>query len=1061
MHLKLKDWTASTIWQELQRRGPEAEPYQLLLQVLLPDTQSVLQQAGTAPADFTLHDAQHAYRVAEIMAVLAGDLLTVVSPVDLAFMLMAAYGHDIGMTAPGERVQKIFQVLRTGNAGILDEAEWSNLRQWLDDAGVAELPLTSEGSDDEHLRTAGLLTAHYARSRHNDWSAEYLKEHWNDAAYAPFDGWLEEVIALCRSHHEGYAELRSQAFAPRLVDGGRVLHRRWCACILRMADVLDFDPERTPDIIFRHRDVSTSSEIFWAKDHAIHFDFTPTRVTLQATPRSAAIHKAVAETVEMVDAEMALCSLLADEVKFSHGPTQKPLPHEWTLEAQSHSTIVPLDHAYEYIEGAFRPDTGRILELLGGLALYRSSDAAIRELLQNAFDATRMEVALHQLEDGALSDDDRVMLERVHPVLLDVRSRDDGGVDLVCVDRGVGMSRETLRSRFLATGRGAGHRERDLARRSRAAGIRFERTARFGVGVLSYFLLADEMVVRSRPQAHPGEGAEGGWAFRIGGLDDFGELTGAPEAAPGTEVTLRLRSTIAAVGAEAFAAELVTLVQSLMTYAPCALNVALNGRNLLSLDPGWMPARLAEEGAQIIGESIQGSSPIVSSSASSALRAEVAQSAELLTVAERDIIDSLCFAWTEGEIPGGLGRYRAAIGYFERPDGRSLAFDGFPRRYGLGLFALRGETLHSWLGMAVPNPSTTDNAWGGYNLVRHRLDAPVRPFVWYDWTDERAVELSVSRLDLRLNQRALKAFRLAEQEVDEFVADLVASWRDTRYDVLNHVLIGRQAPAEAELWWPTQRNNGIEHLRFPLTTTSHSDVPLLWRGQLLDPVGGTGIGGGGWSSAVKWPEVLTPTHLGVRSDGLGAGRAPYLVYAHDTRAQGARPARVTVEFPPAWAAVVSCSVSPSGDEPYVCNVNHPVFRILAEQPEEEDDGFRWYRAAPDAGTLAGDPGESASWLAWLWQRDGDEWRAAVERNGPAVAAAVRAVETWAGGGSLLPVWAISSGMSEPPSFCRCFEADGNVHTQLLTDLPDPDQDFIVRVAPPGAAAGPDNVETPA
>ncbi len=584
----LKRWQESTIWQELERRGDPAEPVRLLLHDVLPPTQQILQQGGTPAEDFTLHDAQHSFRVAEIMATLAGDLLSKVSAIDLTFLLLSAYGHDTGMTPPGGRVRAIHDLLLTGEPGSLGDDEVIDVQRFLDDHGALTLPLDVALAASERLTLARLMTAHYVRSRHNDWSAEHIAQHWSGTRHAPFDGWVEEIIRICRSHHEGYDELRSGDFDPRLVGtDGDVLHRRWCACILRIADVLDFDPERTPDLIFRHRDVTQGSEIFWAKDQAISFKVTPERVVIYASPRTAQIHKAVVETIEWADREMAMCGRLADSVPFEFAATIGSLPHKWRLESYCHTIVVPLNDAYEFIDGAFRPDTQRILDLLGGLALYQSSWAAIRELLQNAFDAVRVEVALKQLEGNLLTEQDREALCATHRVTLEVVDGEDDGLLLVCTDQGVGMHREALRKRFLIAGTGSGHRERELERRCAAAGIPFERTARFGIGVLSYFLMADRLVVVSRPQPHPGERGEDGWSFAIAGTDDFGELTPAPDAAPGTQVTLRLRSGIGGANAGDLAMTLVDVLEDLLVYLPCSFALRRGEETLLDLTPGW------------------------------------------------------------------------------------------------------------------------------------------------------------------------------------------------------------------------------------------------------------------------------------------------------------------------------------------------------------------------------------------------------------------------------------------------------------------------------------------
>jgi hypothetical protein len=44
-----------------------------------------------------------------------------------------------------------------------------------------------------------------------------------------------------------------------------IVHLRYLAVVLRVADILD--PERTPDVILRHRGVAPRSLDYWWKDH--------------------------------------------------------------------------------------------------------------------------------------------------------------------------------------------------------------------------------------------------------------------------------------------------------------------------------------------------------------------------------------------------------------------------------------------------------------------------------------------------------------------------------------------------------------------------------------------------------------------------------------------------------------------------------------------------------------------------------------------------------------------------------------------------------------------------
>ena len=160
--------------------------------------------------------------------------------------------------------------------------------------------------------------------------------------------------------------------------------------------------------------------------------------------------------------ELQLARQLDDETDFHNMNGKRDLPHRWTLDTRVKSVIVPRDNSYEYVDGTFRPDANRLLELVGGVELYGSDLAAVRELLQNAFDAVREQIALQRLaEDEPASEETRARIAAVHKVALTLE-RIDGGLRLTCRDSGIGMSREIISNRFLVGGTTAGHETRAL-----------------------------------------------------------------------------------------------------------------------------------------------------------------------------------------------------------------------------------------------------------------------------------------------------------------------------------------------------------------------------------------------------------------------------------------------------------------------------------------------------------------------------------------------------------------------------------------------------------------------
>ncbi|MFB6946275.1 caspase family protein [Streptomyces sp. NPDC056237] len=191
----------------------------------------------------------------------------------------------------------------------------------------------------------------------------------------------------------------------------------------------------------------------------------------------------------------------------------------------------------------FRADEERVLDLLMGRNLYKDPELAIRELYQNALDACRH----RELRTEYL----RRRGGRVPPgwegTITFTQGVDEcGRAFLTCHDTGIGMGVTEIRDAFAEAGARFVQtpeyvREMALWQRH-AEDLKLYPNSRFGIGVLSYFMLADEITVESRRFGIDGRLGQGlkvsiagpGTLFRIDPLTE-GRL-----AEGGTRVTLFL-----------------------------------------------------------------------------------------------------------------------------------------------------------------------------------------------------------------------------------------------------------------------------------------------------------------------------------------------------------------------------------------------------------------------------------------------------------------------------------------------------------------------------------------
>lgn len=583
--MPINNWMTTKLWRLLEDRAGSAENVRHYARAWLVDVELLLAKAATVSLDFTLHDDDHSFRVAERMhELISEETLTRLSDYELALLLMSAYLHDIGMNPRRDVVRQVRDYLLSGDIGSLNLAEGKLIQRWLDEnyPGV-QAPVLPNVSETQRLSRAEFLTAFYCRYRHNDWSGDFIKQKSATLSNPPYPLWSQDLIALCKSHHYGLSTLLDEQFNLRIVGAeNKLVNLRYLAAILRVSDILDFDPERTPEVIFLQRAIAPQSKIYWHKDHDIVLGLSghPNKVLVTARTSDAWTHRAVVQTADDIDHELQTCAQINDQKGFLRGVKLDDTDYyEWNWPRTVTRDISPRPNTFVYIDGAFRPDAQRVITLLAGTQLYGSPLVALRELLQNSFDAVKEQIAISLLQETReITDDIQRAYSQTHRVTLSF-DEVDGEVWLVCSDTGVGMTRRTIEQYLLVSGSRPRPEILELERQSKNRGISLLRSGQFGIGVLSYFMLADKMVIETRSSSDAYREQEAhGWRFETEGIDAFGELRPLDRVHRGTTIKLRIRS-----DQKELLPEAMSYVASQVTKIPCSLD--LTGHSVLP--EGW------------------------------------------------------------------------------------------------------------------------------------------------------------------------------------------------------------------------------------------------------------------------------------------------------------------------------------------------------------------------------------------------------------------------------------------------------------------------------------------
>jgi hypothetical protein len=164
--------------------------------------------------------------------------------------------------------------------------------------------------------------------------------------------------------------------------------------------------------------------------------------------------------------------------------------------------------AYRTPHLRFRLAQDQVLELLMGEQLYGDPALAIRELYQNALDACRYAQArLTYLKRAGLSN---VLDEWTGRICFRQGIDGEGRPYIECEDNGIGMGVRELTDTFTQAGRRFVDTPEFIEEQAEwlAHDVRLYANSQFGIGVLSYFMLADDFEVETRRMDRRGQPGE-------------------------------------------------------------------------------------------------------------------------------------------------------------------------------------------------------------------------------------------------------------------------------------------------------------------------------------------------------------------------------------------------------------------------------------------------------------------------------------------------------------------------------------------------------------------------
>lgn len=466
---------------------------------------------------FTLHDHKHALKVAHLMwHIIAPERRELLTPPEIGMLVSSAYLHDLGMfLSDAEREKRLSP----------DSDLWQSLDISIDVKMRIEALEQDASKETEPIKKQRLLRDVYQaqeallcidnRERHatpgryhgilNELRELHKKDPTNivdiDAAMAfGGDTYIDKLVDICVSHNEGAdALVRRDAHNPERPRfprdypvGASTADLQLVAAALRVADILDFDRERTPPVLFHYFipgalcAEENRSTLEWSKHLTIsNWHIDPDAIVFRGRCRSHIVHHGV----------VTFCSAISTELSATLSICNMGVAGGAVIAVPSEARADIHAEGYTYVPYRFEIDTERIYQLLMGRSLYSNPLACVRELLQNAVDACQLRDSLTKLTDPGMTPSKH---ERI------VITYQDAGEGLAYPtlevrDTGTGMDDWAITHWLLKVGHSfyASAEFNKMRSQLRQNGLDFAPTSEFGIGFLSTFLLADKVEVET------------------------------------------------------------------------------------------------------------------------------------------------------------------------------------------------------------------------------------------------------------------------------------------------------------------------------------------------------------------------------------------------------------------------------------------------------------------------------------------------------------------------------------------------------------------------------------
>ena len=465
-----------------------------------------LQSISNLFPHYSLHDESHSITIINnIIRIIGLENLEKLTAIDIWLLLESSYCHDVGMIVSGDEVLEtiktsefieFFKSIKSDNTNGL--WEFASLFEIKED----KIHYSSSALDIRMHDGIKFILAEYFRRVHAERSKTILNNPLEALSLTTPRGVIPQRLFkvlgdICSSHTKNFNNVMQLPFSEVGIDVEDA-HPRFIASMLRLGDLLDLDNNRFSEVMLRTlTKIPIDSLIHKTKHLSINaFRLDKEMIEVVANCNDYETANVTQHWFNYLNSEIQNQMLCWNDIV----PTK-----EFGILPTIGKLNVNLEN-YEYLDGKSKPkftvEPDKALELLRGAGIYKDAHQSIREILQNAVDATLIRFWIENKSNINIDNPkaaENIEFYNKYPIKIEIIGHnvidDIKKWEIKITDNGVGLTKNDLK--YLSqTGSSVKNKKKNKTIEDMP--IWLKPSGFFGIGFQSVFLLTERVTIKSK-----------------------------------------------------------------------------------------------------------------------------------------------------------------------------------------------------------------------------------------------------------------------------------------------------------------------------------------------------------------------------------------------------------------------------------------------------------------------------------------------------------------------------------------------------------------------------------